>query len=231
MTFLHPPSDSTAFILSVYSHHFSVMISLSLFVTDMITLLARCPNNVYWKMHLFFFFWYTVIRMWYLYLQFQNTVVGLVWEKNVQKVSKTLLLILHGACPPLHLRCACRGSHWSAVTRAVSSESLSVPLPDGPLCHNDRICCFALWSIKIWEVYSSRRPIHSRVLSLVIYGLMSRSDKATGSSRRWSRQCSGNPAGNGIKAPTDKLQWGIKNHSRRGFFQRRPILRGVSGRC
>lgn len=43
-----------------------------------------------------------------------------------------------------------------------SADSLCVSLPDGPLRHNDRICCFALWSIKIWEVYSSRRLIHSR---------------------------------------------------------------------
>lgn len=28
--------------------------------------------------------------------------------------------------------------------------------------------CFALWSIKIWEVYSSRRPIHSRASSVQV---------------------------------------------------------------
>lgn len=62
--------------------------------------------------------------------------------------------------------CGEGGSRWSVATQAASVQSLCVSLPDGPLCHNDRICCFALWSIKIWEVYSSRRPIHSRERSV-----------------------------------------------------------------
>lgn len=62
--------------------------------------------------------------------------------------------------------CLCGGSRWSVATQTASSQRLCVSLPHGPLRHYDRICCFALWSIKIWEVYSSRRPIHSRERSV-----------------------------------------------------------------
>lgn len=87
---------------------------------------------------------------------------------------KSTPLIVYGTCATVKFASVhlCTESLWGGgsrrlvVTQTVSSQSLPVSLPHGPLCHNDHICCFALWSIKIWEVYSSRRPIHSRERSV-----------------------------------------------------------------
>lgn len=130
-----------------------------------------------WVFFLLFFVWYTVIRMLYLYLQLQNTVVGLVWEKKSLESLKSTPLIVCGTCATGLEVCSASVHSWgvslwgqSSVGGDTSGESTkgSASLPDGPLRRIDRICCFALWSIKIWEVYSSRRPIHSRVRSVSV---------------------------------------------------------------
>lgn len=81
---------------------------------------------------------------------------------------------------PLVHRVSVRGQ--PAATQRASSQSLRVSLPDRPLRLHDRICCFALWSIKIWEVHSSRRPIHSRAHSVKVFfnGLARWSEKQQG---------------------------------------------------
>ena len=181
MTFLHSFfSDSTAFILSVDIHHLFDMICAPP-IRDQRDNPASCPNHSYWKMQIFFLihsYTYVVPISPVPKYSGGHSSEKKKKKKVVWKVLKVLLLIVYGTfCPPIcdvqfasvHL---CTVSLWGgqpAATQRASSQSLRVSLPDRPLRLHDRICCFALWSIKIWEVHSSRRPIHSRARSVQVF--------------------------------------------------------------
>lgn len=168
--------------------------------------------------------------MLYVYFQFQNTEVDLVWKGKKKRSIKfwryssvCVHLVCHGLekveFASVHLCTKRRWGKW-----LVGGNKWRAFSPDASL--SVRLNCFVLWSIKIWGVYSSRRPIHSREHSLP-NGLI-RSKKRQRSHRR-----SPTPAPKRCRdffrfnVASSSQNWAFngKNHSK---DLRSPTLRGVS---
>lgn len=183
MTFLYSFfPDATAFLLSADIHHLSDMICTPYVWPSWHVLLRAVPTEATEKFKSdFFFFSFSFDTQ--LYVCSISPVpkysggLSLRKKKVSGKLKSTPLIVLQYMCyraqgsvfiGPL-VRSVSVGAAGGDAKQQVHRVSVCLCQMVLSVIMIHCMCSFALWSIKIWEVYSSRRPIHSRARSVHVW--------------------------------------------------------------
>lgn len=136
-------------------------------MTNSTMLTVSCPNCSYWKMQIRVFIFLLLLIHSYTHVvpisRFPKYSGGLsLRKKKCLESFKSTPLIVSSTCLHLPICAPCLSRGWSLISgnsKSKFTKSLCICATWSTfiVC----ICCFVLWSIKIWEVYSSRRPIDS----------------------------------------------------------------------